>query len=101
MEQRQTKTGAMAEVAEDLMGNVSFDLGHPPADTEAVVLFLGLPDLDLEAVLQDFAASRPHIDLHDVPAIAQRTWRTVECVPAAQRITQSGNAAPTSCRARP
>ena len=48
-----------------------------------------------------FAASRPHIDLHDVPAIAQRRGGQWNAYPLRSESTQSGNAAPTSCRARP
>ena len=61
----------MAKVAQHLMDKVGLHLRHAPADTEAVLILLGLPDLDPEAMLQDFAAPRPHVDLYDVIPIAQ------------------------------
>ena len=80
----------MPQAVQHILRHIGFHLRHAPADGRAVLEFLGLADDDGEAMLQDFAAARTNVELHDVIAVAQAARRTVERVAAAQRVHPVG-----------
>src|SRR4051812_39989863 len=83
----------MAEAVQHRIRDVGLHLRNAPADSESIVIVVRLFDLDPEALLEDFATSRPYVELHDVFAVAKRARWTVKCIAAAQRVHPVGKRA--------
>ena len=80
----------MTQAVQHVVQHLGFHLRDAPTNGNAVLEFLGFPDLDDEAMLENLAASRAHVELHDMIAVAQTARRAMERVAAAQRIGPIG-----------